>query len=450
MSFRLYDCAKRIKKLTQDTETFIGKQKLTFYKKSSRKKFNIDDYDPVENNIFAFDGERWVLKDIESLISQKITELTTTLSSELRGEKGERGLRGLTGLQGESGQTGPTGPMGPRGFKGETGEKPYIVNDDQESVLIGMENKNIGKSSVYIGVKCGENDKSNENVYIGYKTGQVESGGLNTFIGSEAGKFSSGTQNTYIGDSVCAMTGSAGSYNAFLGAESGFKNTSGFGNVFMGAVSGASNTEGSKNVFIGQAAGHSNETGTSNVFIGATSGINNIGGNNCICIGDGSDTAGDSPVNQIVIGSGVVSFGNDTLTFPSNLRAFSNGTEVNFSNSGGGCLYPVASSLKWKTNIEDIKTKVDTSQLYKLRPVTYNSKKDHGETKETQIGLIAEEVNELFPHLVPKDDSGQPASVRYSLLSVLLLEEMKKLKNNMESEINDIKSKINIILNKNE
>jgi hypothetical protein len=322
-----------------------------------------------------------------------------------------------------------------------------------ESINLGSLNENIGKGNVYIGVQSGGNDKSNENVYIGYKTGTVETGGLNTFVGSEAGKFSSGTQNTYIGDSVCGFTGSSGSYNVFVGAECGFKNTTGLGNVFNGVVSGASNTEGNKNVFIGQAAGHSNETGNSNVFIGANSGISNVSGDSCICIGEGSDTLGTNPRNQIVIGSGLVSIGDNTITFPSNLRSFGNGTEVNFSKSSGGCLFPVASSMRWKNNIKDIKELIDTSKLYDLRPVTYNAH----ESKETQIGLIAEEVDKHIPELVPKDDQGKPASVRYSLLSVLLVEEMKKLRTNMNnniskmnSEIGELRDKINLLMNKNE
>ena len=51
----------------------------------------------------------------------------------------------------------------------------------------------------------------------------------------------------------------------------------------------------------------------------------------------------------------------------------------------------------------------------------------HGDHTALHIGLIAEEVERYLPIIVPKDQNGRPASVRYSLLSVLLLEEMKKL-----------------------
>ena len=262
---------------------------------------------------------------------------------------------------------------------------------------------------------------------------------MNTFIGSEAGKYNSGTQNTYIGVSVAASTGTSGSHNLYAGAEAGFNNTTGFGNVFLGAVAGACNTEGSWNTFIGQSAGHSNQGGTNNIFIGANSGISSVSGNSCICIGDGADTSTDVPVNQIVFGQGVTSFGDNTITFPSNLRTMPSGTEVCFSSSGGGCLFPVSSSIRWKENVKDIGVNIDTSKIYDLRAVTFNSSERHGDPNELYIGLIAEEVDTLFPVLVPKDNLGKPSSVKYSLLAVLLLEEIKKLR----QELNTLKIQIN-------
>ena len=106
------------------------------------------------------------------------------------------------------------------------------------------------------------------------------------------------------------------------------------------------------------------------------------------------------------------------------MKTFPHGTEVNFSHPGGGMLFPVSSSIRWKENVEDISKKIDTSKLYDLRPVTFNPTNSN----ELCLGLIAEEVEKIFPTLVPKDDQGLPSSVRYSLLSVLVLEELKKIK----------------------
>jgi len=45
-----------------------------------------------------------------------------------------------------------------------------------------------------------------------------------------------------------------------------------------------------------------------------------------------------------------------------------------------------------------------------------------------EYGLIAEEVAEVFPELVVYGDDGQPLTVRYHLLTPLLLAEVQRLR----------------------
>ena len=47
--------------------------------------------------------------------------------------------------------------------------------------------------------------------------------------------------------------------------------------------------------------------------------------------------------------------------------------------------------------------------------------------KPMQFGLIAEEVAEVFPELAVYNDDGEPETVKYHLLSSLLLNEFLKL-----------------------
>lgn len=394
-----------------------------------------------EGSIFIFKDNKWTLVNIQDLIYRNVD------TSSLRGPPGMKGLSGKDGERGELGPRGPRGEKGPKGDKGEPGPKGdtvhYLGDEKTKNTIIGLGTNNEGQSNVYIGCLAGAEEKSNENVYVGYNSGTVTSKGSNTFIGSESGKYCSGSKNTFIGDSTCSSTASDGSFNVFAGAESGFNNTTGSSNIFIGPVSGANNTEGSWNIFVGQNAGHSNQIGTNNIFLGVNSGISSIAGNSCICIGDGTDTSSETPINQIVIGQGVVSHGDNTVTFPSNLRALPHGTEVNFSSANGGCLYPVSSSIRWKKNVQDISDTINTEDIYKLRPVTFNPVENHGDTRDTHIGLIAEEVDKVFPMLVPKDDLGLPSSVRYSVLSVLLIEELKRLKEKFDIELENIKRKIN-------
>jgi hypothetical protein len=89
------------------------------------------------------------------------------------------------------------------------------------------------------------------------------------------------------------------------------------------------------------------------------------------------------------------------------------------------------SSLRYKENIinlESITEKVD-----KLRPVRYNK---IGNTA-TEIGLIAEEVAEVFPEFVNYNAKGQVESLNYTRLSVVLLQTVKEL----SDKINKLETK---------
>ena len=88
-----------------------------------------------------------------------------------------------------------------------------------------------------------------------------------------------------------------------------------------------------------------------------------------------------------------------------------------------------ASSQRFKTDIQDM----GSTNVLDLRPVTFLWKKDStpglaDASDDKQFGLIAEEVNQFVPQLVAKDKENKPFSVHYRDLSVLILNEIKKLK----------------------
>ena len=104
--------------------------------------------------------------------------------------------------------------------------------------------------------------------------------------------------------------------------------------------------------------------------------------------------------------------------FFSSLLSAGASTDVNINGSNE--LHSVTSSLRFKENVRPMEE--DGSLIYKLDPKTYEFKEDG----MTEFGLIAEEVETVFPCLVVKDEAG-PYSVKYSRLAVLLLPEMKRL-----------------------
>ena len=85
-----------------------------------------------------------------------------------------------------------------------------------------------------------------------------------------------------------------------------------------------------------------------------------------------------------------------------------------------------ASTMRIKTNIETLESPLD--KISKLRGVSYNLKKNN----EPSIGMIAEEVEEVFPELVSKDDSGKAAAMSYGRMTAVLLEAIKELKEEVD------------------
>jgi hypothetical protein len=90
------------------------------------------------------------------------------------------------------------------------------------------------------------------------------------------------------------------------------------------------------------------------------------------------------------------------------------------------------SSIRFKENIKPLEPLL--GKVEQLNPVTYNK---IGVVEE-EIGLIAEEVAELFPEVVTYNEDGQPQGVQYQRLSVILLKAVQELSN----EVKELKAKL--------
>lgn len=67
---------------------------------------------------------------------------------------------------------------------------------------------------------------------------------------------------------------------------------------------------------------------------------------------------------------------------------------------------------------------IDSEIIYSLNPVSFRWIED----KKEDFGYIAEDLSEISKDLVIYSKEKKPQSVKYSQLSVLIVEEMKKLK----------------------
>ena len=90
-----------------------------------------------------------------------------------------------------------------------------------------------------------------------------------------------------------------------------------------------------------------------------------------------------------------------------------------------------ASSERFKTAIAPIGQ--STEKLQQLRPVSFHLKANP--KGAVQYGLIAEEVDRVYPELVIRDASGKIQGVRYDELAPILLNEVQQ----QAAEIRDLK-----------
>jgi hypothetical protein len=84
------------------------------------------------------------------------------------------------------------------------------------------------------------------------------------------------------------------------------------------------------------------------------------------------------------------------------------------------------SSLRYKENVETIKYGLD--KVLQMRGVTYDKKN----TRVTEIGVIAEEIYEVLPELVLKNEEGEIDSVSYGRITAVLIEAIKEQQKQIE------------------
>jgi hypothetical protein len=83
------------------------------------------------------------------------------------------------------------------------------------------------------------------------------------------------------------------------------------------------------------------------------------------------------------------------------------------------------SSRRFKEQIADMGD--NSSKLFQLHPVTFFYKPQYDDgSHQLQHGLIAEEVAKVYPDLVEYQKDGQPYTVKYQMLTPLLLNELQK------------------------
>jgi hypothetical protein len=345
----------------------------------------------------------------------------------------------------------------------------------------GNYNTAVGNGNTGIsGGALGLNTTGSNNTALGYQSLiNNTTASNNTAVGYQAGySNTTGQYGTFLGQQA-GYTNSVGSYNTFVGYLAGY--TSNYnGNAYntcLGYVSGQNLTTGTINTFLGAGAGQNITTGSKNSIIGNYGG--NSGGldirtaSNYIVLSDG-----DGNPRGVFDGSGNFMLGSTTYAYPLavvntsttsrvgyfradtssytgavvildsptaagtscrliegyagsaslQFRVYNNGNVQNSNNSYGSL-----SDIKLKENIVDATPKLADLMNVKIR--NYNLKND--ESKLKQIGVIAQELETVFPSLIDEskdtDKEGNDLgtitkSVKYSVFVPILVKAIQELK----------------------
>jgi hypothetical protein len=291
------------------------------------------------------------------------------------------------------------------------------------------------------------------------------SGEYNTAVGSQAGRYVRGGYNTAVGES--AMVGTSGtpltgSYNSAFGTNSLFairgtaaSNTALGENALMYLSTGSTNTAVGTNAMQGTSGNLL--TGTDNTAIGkdALLDIRTTAANN-VAIGAGAGSTTRTGSNNILIGRNVIAPANNTSNY------LNIGGALYGDMSGGS--YTVNGSLHVLTNISYVGTLTDTSDmrlktdihplrnrgsmLEKIGAIdTYSFRMKDEATRQIEFGVMAQELEKIFPELVKVDQSSPEKymSVNYIGLITPLIsatQELKAENDNLKAQLDTLETRL--------
>jgi Chaperone of endosialidase len=266
-------------------------------------------------------------------------------------------------------------------------------------------------------------------------------GEYNTAFGALALIENTASYNTGVG-SFALENNTTGTFNTANGYAALASSTTAAGNTAVGANSLYTVTTGSYNTAVGYNALQFNATSFYNTAVGVDALYQATGTNN-IAIGDGAGS-------QVLTGSNNIDIGNNGLNESSTIRVGNSksqtatyiagiyGTQVTGSAvyiTAGGQLGVLASSERFKTQIAPMG--VASGNLQKLRPVTFQLKTDPESVR--QFGLIAEEVDKIYPELVIRDGEGKIQGVRYEELAPMLLNELQNQSRVLQQQARELR-----------
>ena len=315
-------------------------------------------------------------------------------------------------------------------------------------------NTAVGINNTAVGLNALTHDTTGQyNVAVGSRALENNTtGDFNMAIGTEALSNNNANFNLAIGFRVLFMN-TTGSNLTGIGAAALRNNTIGSFNTAIGADALRNNVDGDENNALDNRALRDNVSGSRNTAIGKdallvstlndNTAIGNDAGSN-IVDGSGNSLIGSNAGSSIVHANAVIAIGNvPGVSSVSGEKDNSCYIQNIYNEPIGGAGVPHAvwvdadgtlglmpSSRRFKHDIKPMDKASET--LYGLKPVTFQYNSD--KKGRSQYGLIAEEVAEVSPDLILRDNKGEILSVRYEQVNAMLLNEFLKEHKKVEKQ----------------
>jgi len=271
-----------------------------------------------------------------------------------------------------------------------------------------------GGSNVAVGLNAGDAiTTSPANTLVGHNAGSAIStgNGENVCIGNNAGAvMTTGQQNIFIGDQAAAGAVVTSANNVIIGDNAGYALAGGNGfNVGVGGAALNLITTGNNNVAVGDNAAGNLTTGAENTFLGSyagnTSPQTTTGSYNTI-LGRLAHCSSQTVSSEVAIGFNAAGKGTGTAFIAGGNGAF---------QGNNGSTWSTTSDRRVKKNIVDNNVGLDVINQIQVKNFEYRTADEITELdgslcaikKEgTQIGVIAQEMQEILPETVKTESTG--------------------------------------------
>jgi len=297
----------------------------------------------------------------------------------------------------------------------------------------GGKNTAIGLRSLFSDTTGSFNSANGVNALYGNTTGWYNSAfGANALSNNTSGNYNTAAGygalyhnhtgfNTAIGFGAL-FANTTGTSNVAVGYQALNRNTTSFDNTATGRIALQNNTTGSFNTANGSQALQANTSGGANTAIGFQALLNNTTGAGNTALGFEAGSGVTTANNVIAIGTFGANVTNSCFIGRIRDVTTANADAIPVMIDSAGQLGTMSSSRRFKREIKPMDK--SSEAILGLKPVTFHYKSDN--TGTPQFGLIAEEVAEINPDLVVRDENGEIYTVRYDAVNAMLLNEFLK------------------------